>query len=849
MSSSSSDEEDYDCDKSYKECMNTRSGHLKTREALNEHAKKCNIKNPESRKKFPNREALCRALSKDAPEPKDDDDEEENEYVCEKLDKYKVVELKAFAKQEGFTGYSKMLKDELVQMLKKHCKKKGKGGKTESPKTKKTKKKKEESESEDEDEKPKKKKPSERKEDEDEEPPKRKEPSERKESERELTEEEMIIKEMKKMWPDIKDNIETMSLNKIREKIDKILIEKGYNVLEDKESKKKRNRIIEKEFFKLQEEESDAESEAPPPKPKTKVSKKTKHCEKGKILNPKTGRCVKEDGPVGRQVLADQKKKGKKGDDTDVESDVESEPQKSKKKKETPKTVVKKKKDKDSDVDTDVEDEPPKQEPEKPKKKKVQIVSSKPKELREDDIIKSIVKIIKDLAAKDKDVTRTAIKKQLEKININLTDAETKKLSNKALEIVNAEDEEEEDEEEIPPPPIIRSKQKTKSIPAPPIIPPIPPHGGKAPPIPKRKEQPEKPVFPKGGKSSARRDKFQQSDRYLSYMKGKEEREAERHRQLDSERRRVELPPPQPFTLDITPVPPRISSLPPSERDRFPSSNNSIEDILNDIQVTSGCNPLENVYCDDDMVCDVTNPPGTCIMKETADTYKLEEMEINGFKVVGTASSLSLLKDELRKQEAGKEEEKVEPTPFEPEIIDDTEKISDVYSVGDMVLYMHTFYSKVESIDDVLRHLLLSFPGNEDMEDVIASPEDISPPLEGPIDMPEIEKEDIEDDEEKELEDMIKKKDEEEELEDMIRKKDEEEAELEEEDVELEEEEPELEEEAEASESEDEEEVEGRIKVDDVPKFLNEIEDMDEDDLYNIDIVNNQVMKCLGLMS
>ena len=191
------------------------------------------------------------------------------------------------------------------------------------------------------------------------------------------------------------------------------------------------------------------------------------------------------------------------------------------------------------------------------------------------------------------------------------------------------------------------------------------------------------------------------------------------------------------------------------------------------------CNPVNNEYCEEGFLCDVTSLPGKCV--ENKDVKDLEKMIYNGHTVVGTRDAIFNLNKILRDLGKGEGEYKYEKV------------LSDEYFIGTKVRVLRT--NKIGKIINVL---------DKDNKILVEFFDGTTPKLY--------------------TEDQIYVLKEGEDIEEM------------EEEVEEEEEE------------EGEEEGEEKIDFKYVKDFLRNIDEIPDDKLKKLNIVNNQILKCLGLL-
>jgi hypothetical protein len=268
--------------------------------------------------------------------------------------------------------------------------------------------------------------------------------------------------------------------------------------------------------------------------------------------------------------------------------------------------------------------------------------------------------------------------------------------------------------------------------------------------------------------------------------------------------------PPVPSIRQPPPVPPRRSrrespraAPSPMKPSSFIYPTGDVEDVISSITKSNfvpttnvykplSCNPVNDEYCEEGFSCDVTDLPGKCIANE--NVKNLQKMTYKGHKIVGTRDAILNLNKILNNIGKGVGEYK------------NQDFLSDRYFIGAKVRVIKT--NKIGKIIDVL---------NDDNKILIEFFEGTPPKLY--------------------TEDQIYVLEEGEDIEEM-------EEEVEEEEVGDEEEEVEEEEEEVGEEDEEKE----KINFKDVKDFLRNIDEIPDDKLKNLNIVNNQILKCLGLL-
>ena len=279
-------------------------------------------------------------------------------------------------------------------------------------------------------------------------------------------------------------------------------------------------------------------------------------------------------------------------------------------------------------------------------------------------------------------------------------------------------------------------------------------------------------------------------------------------------------PPPVPPRRSVAPppIPPRRSVAPPVPSRRQPPPipsrkmsraapspmkpssviypTGDVEDVISSITKSNfvpttnvykplSCNPVNDEYCEEGFSCDVTDLPGKCIANE--NVKNLQKMTYKGHKIVGTRDAILNLNKILNNIGKGVGEYK------------NQDFLSDRYFIGAKIRVIKT--NKIGKIIDVL---------NDDNKILIEFFEGTPPKLY--------------------TEDQIYVLEEGEDIEEMEEEVEEEEGEDEEEEV------------------GDEEEGEEKINFKDVKDFLRNIDEIPDDKLKNLNIVNNQILKCLGLL-
>ena len=208
------------------------------------------------------------------------------------------------------------------------------------------------------------------------------------------------------------------------------------------------------------------------------------------------------------------------------------------------------------------------------------------------------------------------------------------------------------------------------------------------------------------------------------------------------------------------------------------------------------------------MICDMTDPTnGKCVTEDRIDSlkYDWEEFKQNGKRIVGTPDTVNMLKRQL--------------TPIYSEGKEIEEEISYEYKKGDYVIINKGMYKgkygQIENLN-IPKKQITVFVFDENMSVLFKE-------------------KDIEKIEEEEYFEKLAK-------------------ELSKAESEEEEEEEEGEEEEELDEEEEEEIIEDtlpteKINFENIENKLKSIQDSEDKDLNKIDIVNDQILKCLGLIS
>ena len=108
----------------------------------------------------------------------------------------------------------------------------------------------------------------------------------------------------------------------------------------------------------------------------------------------------------------------------------------------------------------------------------------------------------------------------------------------------------------------------------------------------------------------------------------------------------------------------------------WPPKDWTEDEILKEIQKVEGepCDPKNNINCPNDEVCNLSEDPTKCISPRFAgkikEFKKLEEMEFEGKRIIGSESMIRILKDELNIKEEGTPiVEKIKPFLSEDEEI------------------------------------------------------------------------------------------------------------------------------------------------------------------------------------
>jgi hypothetical protein len=294
----------------------------------------------------------------------------------------------------------------------------------------------------------------------------------------------------------------------------------------------------------------------------------------------------------------------------------------------------------------------------------------------------------------------------------------------------------------------------------------------------------------------------------------------------------------QPPPISTKKEPPTISTRrePTVKRLSFPKGED-IDDTIKTIKKSytpkptiysppDTCNPEEDQFCDDDFFCDITTKPGKCVKKYDKLPKDFEKIIFNGKVVIGTRNAINNLRS--IRQKMGKPEGEEYKQRY---------LLSDKYNVGNKIRVIYTgLVGVVKRINDSDEKVIVEFPDKtsksfDESEITLLMDDDFIP------DIDIIEEE--EDDDDKPL---IPKEEEEEDEDDepLIPKEEEEEDE---------DDEPLIPEEEEEEEEDDEPLIVGdKINFADVDKFLSKIDSIPEDDLKDLNIANNQILKCLGLL-
>jgi len=315
----------------------------------------------------------------------------------------------------------------------------------------------------------------------------------------------------------------------------------------------------------------------------------------------------------------------------------------------------------------------------------------------------------------------------------------------------------------------------------------------------------------------------------------------------------------------------------PQEIPKVEFPRGDIEDVLYKLQkpteMYKECNPYEEKFCEDEKYCDITDIPGKCISKDVAEKSEMTKIKYKGYNIIGDPVSIDklyefgvpFLDQDVKMISSSGDEYNIEP--------------SDIFNKGDKVRIIKTKeYGKVfETLKNnkgekvILVEILPE--GNKEIfkYDEIIPVDYIEEEPEKPK-----ETEIIEDLEEKEakrlkvLEEMLKKRKEDleekeakrlKEIEEMLKKRKERERRTREyllkniaEETENKERErirmEKIREEEERKEREEEEmNKKEKIRYDNIDTLLSEIQKRNVEDVDNIDIVNNQILKCLGLVA
>ena len=95
------------------------------------------------------------------------------------------------------------------------------------------------------------------------------------------------------------------------------------------------------------------------------------------------------------------------------------------------------------------------------------------------------------------------------------------------------------------------------------------------------------------------------------------------------------------------------------DRYMWPPKDWTEDEILGEIQKVPGafCNPENNINCPDDEVCNLSEDPPKCVSPRFASKIKefkkLDEMEFNGKRIIGSENTIRILKEKLNIKEEG----------------------------------------------------------------------------------------------------------------------------------------------------------------------------------------------------
>jgi hypothetical protein len=306
------------------------------------------------------------------------------------------------------------------------------------------------------------------------------------------------------------------------------------------------------------------------------------------------------------------------------------------------------------------------------------------------------------------------------------------------------------------------------------------------------------------------------------------------------------------------------------DKTEFPSGD--IEDILDRIQKPNSCNPYNNEFCDDDNYCDISTIPGKCMNKNEANESSLKKINYNGYNVIGTQKAINKLLGKKNVRFDIEREDLYGPDSVGTHHEGDYVKIKDTNENG---IVVKTGKRYTDNEDAILVKILPDGITKIYNYDEITMPLDTLDEEQEEPDQTEI----IEDLEEKERIRIQKLKEAEA---DMIRLEEEENMRLQKiredeanrlREMEKQEELKRLQEINRQKQIEQEEKIRERIKriqeekdrdiiydditedikdkvqFDNIDTLLSEIEKRSLDKVGDIDIVNNQVLKCLGLIA
>jgi hypothetical protein len=291
----------------------------------------------------------------------------------------------------------------------------------------------------------------------------------------------------------------------------------------------------------------------------------------------------------------------------------------------------------------------------------------------------------------------------------------------------------------------------------------------------------------------------------------------------------------------------------------FPKGD--IEDVLDKLQKSpekyKECNPYEEKFCENGNYCDITTTPGKCISKDIAEKSEMKKINYKGYNIIGDQISIDKL------YEFGVPLIDVDVTPIKAQSpkyipkIEDTIDFTEIYKKGDKIQILKTkeygeildIFTKPDGKNDILVRILPEGTEKIFNYDEISSVDYIEEDEELPV-----EKEIIEDLEEKESERLRKIEAERNERDRKIREEMEEIERNRKEKLRKEEEErikkEKIEEERMKKEKIEEERMKkDKIRYENIDTLLSEISKRSIEDIDDIDIVNNQVLKCLGLVA